>query len=75
MSACLTDDDLEHLTDTPMPALQMKWLDANKWVYAVSRRGRPKVAVAYFEQRMGVQVAANDGGAQTAPNWSASASK
>lgn len=68
---CLTDDELEDLTGSPLPAFQMKWLDAEGWIYKVNRRGRPRVSRAYAEQQMGV-VAANDeprSGRGSEPDW------
>lgn len=67
---CLTEAELEELTETPQPSLQMKWLDENRWPYVLGRRGRPKVARALAEQKLGVAVAANDAQVQTAPDWS-----
>jgi hypothetical protein len=75
-SLCLTDDELLELTGSPLPSLQMQWLDGQRWIYVVSRRGRPRVARAYAEQRLGVQPlgAANDETPATRPEWPASAS-
>lgn len=67
-SLCLTDEELQDLTDTPVRALQIKWLTANGWQFALSRLGKPKVARGYFERRMGVVDKPNDAG-QTAPDW------
>lgn len=66
---CLLDSELEELTGSPFPKLQLEWLTREGWVYVLNRRGRPRVARAYFEQRMGVGQAANDGGA-AGPDWS-----
>ena len=49
MTLCLTDDELAHVTGSPMPRLQMEWLDRQGWTYVLSRRGRPVVARAHFE--------------------------
>jgi hypothetical protein len=73
-SLCLTDDELlEDLTGSPLPSLQMQWLDAQRWIYVVSRRGRPRVARAYAEQRMGVQRRRRrerrSAGNATEPDW------
>lgn len=71
-SACISDEELAHLVDSPLAKLQIEWLDARRWPYELSRRGRPRVARAVFDQKMGV-VAANDGEAQTTePVWPSS---
>lgn len=51
----LTPDDLRSLTDTPVKALQIHWLDRNGWEYAISRLGNPKVLRAYAEMRLGIR--------------------
>lgn len=67
---CLTEAELEDLVGSPFPALQMKWLDENRWPYVLNRRGRPRVARSVFDQRMGVSSAANDPGGHTSqPEW------
>lgn len=73
MKLCLTDEELRDLTDTAYATLQMEWLDANRWPYVMSRRGRPKVARALFEERMGIRVAAEGATGQTSPDWTADA--
>lgn len=74
-SLCLTDAELSDLVGSPLAGLQMEWLDAQRWPYVLTRRGKPRVARALFEQRMGVTVAANDAGVRTEPDWSAYESK
>ena len=69
-SLCLLPDEVEELTGTPQLALQLQWLDAQRWPYVLNRLGKPKVARAYFEQRMGLRTAANDAGASE-PDWTA----
>lgn len=49
--------ELADLTDTRVRALQMQWLDRNRWVYTTSRMGNPKVLRAYAEQRLGLNSA------------------
>lgn len=71
MKLCLTEDELRDLTDSPFASLQMEWLDANRWPYVLSRRGKPKVARAVFEERMGVRVATDGPQGQTTPDWAA----
>jgi hypothetical protein len=69
---CLTDADLAHLTGSPQPSIQRKWLDERGWPYQLTRRGKVRVARALFEQRMGVQRAANETAAPPAePDWQA----
>lgn len=70
MSLFLSPDDLRELTDTPVKALQMKWLDDHSWVYTKSRMGNPKVLRAYMEQRLGVGKGAPTSDAATEPDWS-----
>lgn len=69
MKICLTEEELAELTDTPFASLQMQWLDEKRWTYEVSRRGKPKVARALFEERMGIRLADPETSAQTRPDW------
>jgi hypothetical protein len=68
-SLCLSDEEVREITDTPIRALQILWLKDHGWPFELSRLGRPKVARAFFERRMGVQ----DGetSPSTEPNWDA----
>jgi hypothetical protein len=71
-SALLSDDELAHLVDSPLPAKQIKWLDEHGWIYVLSRRGRPRVARAYLEQRLGVLGRPEKRPARlTEPDWGA----
>lgn len=60
--------ELAELTDTRVRALQMEWLDRNRWAYTTSRMGNPKVLRAYAEQRLGLK-SAHQGEAE--PDFSA----
>lgn len=64
----LTPDDLRELTDTPLKALQIQWLDRNGWEYAISRLGNPKVLRAYAEIRLGI--VGSQPGKQVEPDFS-----
>lgn len=60
---------LAELTGTPVRDLQVKWLQENRWPFALDRFGKPKVAQAYFDRRLvGVEVATVIG--ETEPDWS-----
>jgi hypothetical protein len=48
----LTRAELKDLTGREQPAAQKRWLQANGWVFEEDAAGRPKVARAYFFNRM-----------------------
>lgn len=48
----LTDDELQELTGAMRSPVQIEWLRANRWLFEISRAGKPRVARAYFERRM-----------------------
>lgn len=48
----LTDDELQDLTGAMRSPSQIEWLRANRWLFEISRGGKPRVARAYFERRM-----------------------
>lgn len=50
----LTREELIELTDRQMPGKQIEWLKKNRWKYAVSAAGRPKVSREYFSFRVGI---------------------
>lgn len=50
----LTDKELFGLTGFKRFKQQKGWLDLNGWMYVLDRHGRPKVAVEYWRQKMGV---------------------
>jgi len=39
----LSAAELSDLTDTRVRALQMEWLDRNRWPYTTSRMGNPNI--------------------------------
>ena len=48
----LTDHELQALTDAVRSPTQIAWLRDNRWLFEISRTGKPRVARAYFERRM-----------------------
>jgi hypothetical protein len=48
----LTRAEVKDLTGREQPAAQKRWLQANGWVFEEDAAGRPKVARAYFFNRM-----------------------
>lgn len=52
-SLFLSSAELADLTGFKMRTGQMRWLDQNRWRYAVARYRQPRVARDYFQQRMG----------------------
>lgn len=52
MSLFLLPTEIEELTGLQQCSAQRRWLDANKWIYQVDIRGRPKIARIYFNQKM-----------------------
>lgn len=71
---CLTDEELKDLTGSPLASHQMKWLDTLRWPYVVNLRGKPRVARALAEQRLGVAAANDDASTPGAePDWAAGA--
>lgn len=69
-SLFLSAEDLRDLTDTPVKALQMRWLDDHGWTYTKSRMGNPKVLRAYMERRMGLTTSTPASNTTTEPDWS-----
>ena len=57
----MTPDELVELTGFKAPHCQVRWLDRNRWRYAIDRHSRPKVARDYFGARVGAcsMIAAN----------------
>lgn len=64
----LTKPQLRELTGTAQAARQLAWLDQHAWHYAIDCKGWPKVALAYYEIRMGISAAAAPAAAM--PDWS-----
>jgi hypothetical protein len=52
MSLFLLPNEIEELTGLQQSSAQRRWLDANKWIYQIDVRGRPKIARIYFNQKM-----------------------
>lgn len=48
----LTEDEMRALTDAVRSPTQIAWLRDNRWLFEISRTGKPRVARAYFERRM-----------------------
>lgn len=48
----LTDDELKALTHAVRSPTQIEWLRNNRWLFEISRTGKPRVARAYLERRM-----------------------
>ena len=49
----LTDDEVPTLTGYQLAGWQIRWLKSHGWRFEVSATGRPVIARAYVEQRMG----------------------
>jgi hypothetical protein len=53
----LTREELVELTGFRAAHCQVRWLDRNRWRYALTRRKEPRVARQHFQERMGCSVA------------------
>jgi hypothetical protein len=51
----LSDKELQELTGLKRGAEQCAWLIRKGWVFETTAHGKPRVAVEYCKQRMGVQ--------------------
>ena len=49
----LTAAELAELTGFRAAHCQVRWLDRNRWRYALTRRKQPRVAREHFQERMG----------------------
>jgi hypothetical protein len=49
----MSHEQLVELTDYETAAAQIRWLRAHGWRFEVNAAGRPKVALAHFERKMG----------------------
>ncbi len=49
----LTQAELADLTDRALPSKQIEWLRRNGWKFAVSAAGKPKVARAFYDFKLG----------------------
>lgn len=64
----LTADELAELTGFRSARGQARWLDKNRWRYAVTGSGKPRVTRDYFGSRVGAAAsAASLAGAALAP--------
>jgi len=50
----MTPDELTELTGFKQTKGHIRWLDRNRWRYVLSRSQQPRVARAYFLDRMGL---------------------
>ena len=57
----LTTDELTELTGFKSARGQTRWLDQNRWRYALTGSRKPRVARDYFADRVGVRVASSAG--------------
>lgn len=49
----LSEHDLQELTGCRHKSHQAAWLRDRGWVFELTRTGHPRVALAYFNERMG----------------------
>lgn len=49
----LTRAELRELTGYTASHCQVRWLERNRWRFALTRRSEPRVAREYFNDRMG----------------------
>jgi hypothetical protein len=49
----LTPDELRELTGFRAAHCQVRWLERNRWRFAMTRRNEPRVARDHFNERMG----------------------
>ena len=49
----LSGAELRDLTGYRAPHCQTRWLERNRWRFALTRRNEPRVARDYFNERMG----------------------
>lgn len=74
----LTGDELRELTGFRAPHCQVRWLESNRWRFAMNRHKEPRVARQYFQERMGCTGsrtshgdAINQAAAAAVPNFAA----
>lgn len=72
----LTPDELQELTGYRAFRAQVRWLEKNRWRFALTRHAQPKVARDYFNERVGPGVASpfnqvNQAAALEQPDFSA----
>lgn len=49
----LTPEELRDLTGFRAAHCQVRWLERNRWRFAMTRRNEPRVAREHFNERMG----------------------
>lgn len=49
----LTPEELRDLTGFRAAHCQVRWLERNRWRFAMTRRNEPRVARDHFNERMG----------------------
>jgi hypothetical protein len=71
-SVLLTPEELAEITGARRSADQLAWLRENGWVYALSKRGDPRVGRLYANLRLaGINPASLTPGAGRGPNLAA----
>ena len=72
-SLFLTAEELEELTGFKSALGQARWLDQNRWRYALNCSKKPRVSRDYFQERVGVRSTppANQLGMAEQPNFAA----
>lgn len=56
----MTFDELTELTGYKQTRGHVRWLEQNRWRFAVTASQQPRVTRAYFHERMGVRVSRAD---------------
>ena len=51
----LTDSEITQLTGLKRGKEQCDWLNRRGWVFETTNHGKPRVAVEYARQKMGIQ--------------------
>lgn len=68
----LTEAELAGITGATQTRLQVEWLQANGWVYVLTRSRRPVVGRLYANLKLaGVELAGLIGPVEWSPDWSA----
>lgn len=70
----LTSDELEELTGFKSALGQARWLDQNRWRYALTCSKKPRVARDYFHERVGARAGGTSGNQRATaeqPNFAA----
>lgn len=68
----LTEAELAGITGTPQHKLQIDWLSANAWSFALTRAGRPVVGRLYANLKLsGIEVSSMTTAQEWAPDMAA----